>query len=62
MEWYSIESGYRVTCLKTALALENNDPEYPEALHNCMSVFGRYPCYEYLDDLQKERTKTSLLI
>ena len=52
MDWHSIES-HRISCIKTALALENNDPEYQEALQNHMSVFDRYPCYEYLDGLRQ---------
>jgi hypothetical protein len=53
MDLHSIESTHRVAWLKTVLALEDNDTEYPEALHNYMSVFGRYPCYEYLDGLRQ---------
>ena len=53
MKYKSIESTHRVECIKTALALENNDAEYPETLDNYISVSRRYPCYEYLHGLRQ---------
>jgi hypothetical protein len=53
MHWHSIESTHRVAYIKTALALENDDDDYPEVLENYMSIFGRFPCHEYLHGLRQ---------
>jgi hypothetical protein len=53
MHWHSIESTHRVAYIQTALALENDDDDYPEVLENYMSVFGRFPCHEYLHGLRQ---------
>jgi hypothetical protein len=47
MQWRSIESHHYLVNVKTALALASNNPEYPKYVQDYMTVFDRYPCFEY---------------
>jgi hypothetical protein len=53
MQWHSIESHHRVAAVKTALALERNDPEHEDYFQNYINVINRYRCFEYRHGLRE---------
>jgi hypothetical protein len=54
MQWHSIETQHRFTCVKTTLALADMDSEYEpeECVQNYLKVINRYPCFEYRHGLR----------